>query len=87
MLKRISFLLVAIMLFVLVLATPAGGQVVPPPALQPLNQTWVPEPMNLGLYVRNKSAAVQLGKAFFWDMQVGSDGVTACATCVSDKRC
>ena len=30
--------------------------------------------------VQDKAAAAQLGKAFFWDMQVGSDGVTACAT-------
>lgn len=26
-------------------------------------------------------AAVRLGKALFWDMQVGSDGATACASC------
>ena len=26
-------------------------------------------------------AAIQLGKALFWDMQVGSDGIQACATC------
>ncbi|MDP3879435.1 MAG: cytochrome c peroxidase [Dehalococcoidales bacterium] len=55
--------------------------VVPPPNLQPLNQTPVPEPPNLSLFVKNKSVAVQLGKAFFWDMQAGSDGVVACATC------
>ena len=29
----------------------------------------------------NQAAAIQLGKALFWDMQVGSDGVQACATC------
>lgn len=32
-------------------------------------------------YVANLPAAVQLGKAFFWDMQAGSDSNTACATC------
>jgi cytochrome c peroxidase len=32
-------------------------------------------------YVANLGAAIQLGKALFWDMQVGSDGKTACATC------
>ena len=31
--------------------------------------------------MKNKEAAIQLGKAFFWDMQVGSDGQQACATC------
>ena len=32
-------------------------------------------------YVRNRDVAIALGKAFFWDMQVGSDGVQACASC------
>jgi len=41
----------------------------------------VPEPTDLGLYVRDRTAAIALGKALFWDMQVGSDGVVACATC------
>jgi cytochrome c peroxidase len=41
----------------------------------------VPEPTNLGSYVRSREAAIALGKALFWDMQVGSDGVQACASC------
>ncbi len=41
----------------------------------------VPEPPDLKTYVRDRSAAIVLGKALFWDMQVGSDGVQACATC------
>ena len=41
----------------------------------------VPEPSNLALFVRNKPAAIALGKALFWDMQVGSDGIQACASC------
>ena len=32
-------------------------------------------------YVANLPAAIQLGKALFWDMQAGSDNKTACATC------
>jgi cytochrome c peroxidase len=40
-----------------------------------------PEPPDLEAFVLNRSAAIRLGKALFWDMQVGSDGVTACATC------
>ena len=31
-------------------------------------------------YIRDEAAAVQLGKSFYWDMQMGSNGV-ACATC------
>jgi len=41
----------------------------------------VPAPLDIGNYVSNQAAAAQLGKALFWDMQVGSDGVQACATC------
>jgi cytochrome c peroxidase len=41
----------------------------------------VPEPSNLADFVVDRGAAVALGKAFFWDMQTGSDGITSCATC------
>ena len=41
----------------------------------------VPKPTNLAKYVRNETALVALGKALFWDSQLGSDGQTACATC------
>jgi len=56
----------------------------------------VPEPVNLGLYLRAgtgvntagfpnvdptaRAAAIALGKALFWDMNVGSD-LQACASC------
>ncbi len=50
----------------------------PAPALSVIA---IPEPPNLATYVRNKAVAIQLGKALFWDMQLGSDGVTACASC------
>jgi len=58
-----------------------GANVIPPPALLPLNQIPVPEPPNLFQFVKNKPAAIKLGKAFFWDMQTGSDGIQACASC------
>ncbi|KAF0219115.1 MAG: hypothetical protein FD174_2201 [Geobacteraceae bacterium] len=38
-------------------------------------------PANLSPYITDMNAAIRLGKALFWDMQVGSDGRTACATC------
>lgn len=41
----------------------------------------VPEPSNLYSFVKDKRAAIELGKALFWDRQVGSDGETACASC------
>ena len=40
-----------------------------------------PKPANLGEYVLNEAAAIQLGKALFWDMQAGGDGQQACASC------
>jgi cytochrome c peroxidase len=35
----------------------------------------------LDTYIRDRRAAIALGKALFWDMQVGSDGIQACASC------
>lgn len=40
-----------------------------------------PSDQDLAEYVKDKQAAIALGKAFFWDMQVGSDGIQACASC------
>ena len=33
------------------------------------------------LVIQDETAAIQLGKALFWDVQVGADNKTACATC------
>lgn len=41
----------------------------------------VPLSPNLDKFIADRWAAIQLGKALFWDMQVGSDGVQACASC------
>jgi cytochrome c peroxidase len=41
----------------------------------------IPDPTNLRAYVRDRDVAIALGKALFWDMQVGSDGIQACASC------
>jgi cytochrome c peroxidase len=62
----------------------------------PLNRVAVPDVNQLGILDRtgpradgwpqitkagNKVALQQAGKALFWDMQVGGDGVTACGSC------
>ncbi len=76
--------MVTLLLLAVGTISPAGvarGAVIPPPDLLPLNQIPVPEPTNLFQFVRNKPAAIKLGKALFWDMQAGSDGVQACASC------
>jgi cytochrome c peroxidase len=48
-------------------------------SLRPLSQE--PVPQMEGGHIVDTAAAVRLGKAFFWDMQAGSDGQTACASC------
>ena len=37
--------------------------------------------MDVSEFVADEAAAVVLGKALFWDQQMGSDGFVACATC------
>jgi cytochrome c peroxidase len=49
--------------------------------LAPLNSLQVPTPPEIDQFIRDSTAAKQLGKALFWDMQAGSDGRTACASC------
>ncbi|MHC1696841.1 MAG: cytochrome c peroxidase [Geobacteraceae bacterium] len=78
-LMRIFASIVACLMFVQ--AGIARAAIVPPVGLLPLNQIAVPEPPNLYQFVKNKALATILGKALFWDMQVGSDGMTACASC------
>lgn len=41
----------------------------------------MPMPENLSDFIRDKKKAIAPGKAFFWDMPVGSDGKTAGASC------
>ena len=62
---------------------PAVAQVPPvdaPLPLTPLGSVAVPMPADLDIYIKDKAAAIRLGKALFWDQQAGSDG-TACASC------
>ncbi len=51
------------------------------PELRSLKTVAVPAPIGVDAYVRDFGLLVVLGKALFWDMQVGSDNHTACATC------
>ncbi|TMB04038.1 MAG: hypothetical protein E6J70_04555 [Deltaproteobacteria bacterium] len=55
-----------------------------PPAwagLKSLKRVPIPLPPNLGDFVADRSAAIELGKALFWETQAGGDGVQACAQC------
>ena len=60
---------------------PPPSNVVPLRPLAPLSSVPVPEVPGLSDYVADKAAAIALGKALFWDMQAGSDGIQACASC------
>jgi cytochrome c peroxidase len=62
------------------IAAPVRAQTTALPNLS-LKRFPIPEPSNLNEFVRNRQAAIVLGKALFWDMQMGSDGIVACATC------
>jgi cytochrome c peroxidase len=58
-----------------------GSVVVPLRPLGPLSSVPIPPVFGIEGIVADKTAAVQLGKALFWDMQAGSDDIQACATC------
>src|SRR5436190_3561493 len=55
-----------------------GGQ---NPPLASLKTVAPPTPTGVDRYVLDQTALIVLGKALFWDVQAGSDGRTACATC------
>src|SRR2546427_10799751 len=48
--------------------------------LASLKTVAIPRPANLARFIQNEQAAIALGKALFWDQQVGSDG-QSCASC------
>ncbi len=60
--------------------TPAP-QIVPIRPLAALSSVPIPDVPGLSDVIANKDAAIALGKTLFWDMQAGSDGVVACASC------
>ena len=53
----------------------------PSQPLASLKTVSIPEPDNLNDFVRDKTAALVLGKSLFWDMQLGIDGLQSCASC------
>jgi cytochrome c peroxidase len=53
----------------------------PPDPLASLKKVEIPKPDNLKDFIKDEKKAIKLGKTLFWDMQVGSDGIMACATC------
>src|SRR5436309_12458743 len=60
---------------------PEQGMVIPLRPLAPLSTVPVPPVFGMEGILADKTAAIQLGKALFWDMQAGSDDTQACASC------
>ena len=54
--------------------------VIPLRPLVPLSTVPVPPVFGMEGILADKTAAIQLGKALFWDMQAGSDDRQACAS-------
>jgi hypothetical protein len=60
----------------------ARGQIILPlRPMAPLSSVPVPPVFGMDGILADKTAAIALGKALFWDMQAGSDDVQACASC------
>src|ERR1051326_1677950 len=58
-----------------------GSVRVPLRPLAPLSSVPIPPVFGMEGIIADKTAAIELGKALFWDMQAGSDDTQACASC------
>lgn len=72
---------VNIIFFILLILSTNALVAEDPPRPPSLKTVTVSEPDNLAEFIIDKHRAIELGKALFWEMRVGSDGVTACGTC------
>lgn len=79
---RLSFQPFLVALFLAIGSAGHSADLTGVPVLElSLKRVPAPEPANLADFIVDRPAAIALGKALFWDMRVGSDNVTACATC------
>ncbi|WGV28168.1 cytochrome-c peroxidase [Halotia branconii] len=76
-----SITIAVIVLVAIIAGNTVSAQVTGTAALASLKTVAVPKPDNLENFIKDKVATIKLGKALFWDMQVGSDGMNSCATC------
>ena len=74
---RLVVLCSAIVSFPVAVVAQRGGN----NSIASLKGVATPQRADLARYVADPQSLVVLGKALFWDVQVGSDGRTACATC------
>lgn len=78
--SRVKRALIALAAVGLTAYAMGGAQNSQAAGLKALSDVSIPLP-NLTGYVINNAAAIELGKALFWDMQAGGDGRQACASC------
>jgi cytochrome c peroxidase len=71
----------AVMAMTMLIGTAVAAPLDLPRPMESLKNVPVPKPDNLKEFILDEKAAIKLGKALFWDMQVGSDGVMSCASC------
>src|SRR4051794_19674629 len=83
--KATALVVGATAIYVVTAATMSGvhAQQTSKPVVTPtsLKSVVVQDPPNLGDFVADKTAAIALGKAFFWEQQASSDNSMACASC------
>src|SRR5881275_2572995 len=60
---------------------PSAGAAAGNGSIDALSTSQVPDVPGLNRFIRDSGVANRLGKALFWDMQAGSDGRQACASC------
>ena len=78
--RTLLFLAVAGLAPTLIIARAQTPIADPPTTISSLKGVPVPAPAHLDDYIRDRQAAIVLGKALFWDTQVGSNG-QACGSC------
>lgn len=66
---RAALLVFLVGMIVAVFPNDLGGQ-----DFGPMSTLPTPLPANLSEFVQDNAKAIELGKALFWDMQMGSDG-------------
>ena len=82
--ERMMRCLATVMTAVAVVSAAVIVQAQHPPALEgelfSLKKVAVPAVPGIENFIRDNKAAIVLGKALFWEQQIGSDGM-ACASC------
>jgi cytochrome c peroxidase len=82
MLMTVTMIVIALGFYGMVRAQSGAPTVtIPLRPLASLSSVQVPPVFGLEGILADRTAAIQLGKALFWDMQAGSDDIQACASC------